>query len=245
MPQPHSPEKQENLWINVLCNVAVPALILAKLSSEDRLGPEFGLVAALTFPLAYGITDLIRRGKYNFLSILGFVSVLLTGGLGLLKVDGIWFAVKEAAVPLLIGAAILVSTRTRFPLVRSLLYNDKLIETERVRQALEKRANQPAFDRLLGRATLLLSGSFFLSAALNFGLARAFLTSPSGTPEFNVQLGKMTAWSWPIIVIPSMLVTLAALWLLVAGVRRLTGLPLEEIFRAPPEKQPLPQRKFD
>ena len=230
------PEKQENLLINLLFNVAAPALILAKLSSESRLGPLWSLVVALAFPVSYGIWDLIARKKWNFFSILGFISVLLTGGLGLMHVDGIWFAVKEAAIPSIFGIAVVGSLGTKTPLVRTFLYNDKVLDTGKVHAVLEERDNVRAFERLLVNATWLLSVSFFLSAVLNFGLARYLLKSPSGTPEFNEELGKMTALSWPVIVVPSMIMTLGALWYLLAGIRRLTGLTLEDIFRQPPEK---------
>jgi len=230
------PEKQENLLINILFNVAAPALILAKASSEARLGPVWALIVALAFPLGYGGYDLITRRKWNFFSILGFTSVLLTGGLGLLKVDGFWFAVKEASIPAIFGIAVVGSLWTKTPLVRTFLYNDKVIDTGKVHAVLVERTNTDAFDRLLVHATWFLATSFFLSAVLNFGLARYLLKSPSGTPAFNEELGKMTAMSWPVIVLPSMVVTLGALWYLMAGIRRLTGLKLEEIFHQPPEK---------
>lgn len=237
MPTTAAPaEKQENLLINILFNVAAPALILAKLSSESRLGPVWALIVALAFPVGYGAWDLVTRRKWNFFSILGFVSVLLTGGLGLMRVDGFWFAVKEAAIPAVFGAAVLGSLWTKTPLVRTFLYNDKVIDTVKVHEVLVERSNVRAFERLLVHATWLLAASFFLSAVLNFALARWLLRSPSGTPEFNEELGKMTALSWPVIVLPSMVVTLAALWYLFGGIRKLTGLKLEEIFRQPPEK---------
>jgi intracellular septation protein A len=234
-PAPAPAEKQENLLINLLCNVAAPALILAKLSSEDRLGPVWSLVVALSLPLGYGTWDLVTRRKWNFFSILGVVSVLLTGGLGLMKVDGFWFAVKEAAIPAIFGVAVIGSLRTRTPLVRTFLYNDKVLDTGKVQAVLVERGHVRTFEKLLVRATVLLAAAFFVSAVLNFVLARILLRSPSGTPEFNAELGKMTALSWPVIVLPSMAMTIGALWYLLAGIRRLTGLTLEEIFRAPPE----------
>lgn len=236
-PAPAPAEKQENLLINLLCNVAAPALILAKLSGEDRLGPVWSLVVALALPLSYGTWDLIARRKWNFFSILGVVSVLLTGGLGLMKVDGFWFAVKEAAIPAIFGAAVIGSLWTRTPLVRTFLYNDKVLDTAKVQAVLVERGHVRDFENLLVRATVLLAAAFFISAALNFILARLLLRSPSGTPEFNAELGKMTALSWPVIVLPSMAMTIGALWYLLAGIRRLTGLTLEDIFRAPPEKE--------
>ena len=64
-----TPPQKENLLLNLACNVAAPALILSKLS--ERLGAKTALVVALSFPLAYGIYDLIKRRNFNFLAALG------------------------------------------------------------------------------------------------------------------------------------------------------------------------------
>ena len=108
-PSTQADERPENPWISLLINIAIPAVILMKASGEDRLGPVYGLLVALAFPLAYGLTDLYRRRKVNFISALGVVSILLTGGIGLLQLDPRWIAVKEAAVPLVIGLAVVLS----------------------------------------------------------------------------------------------------------------------------------------
>jgi hypothetical protein len=229
-------EKPENVFVSLLFNIALPAIILSKLSDLDRLGPIWALVAAFSFPLGYFIWDYIKRGKPNFIAILGFVSVLLSGGFGLFKLDGFWFAVKEAAIPLLIGVVVLGSTWTKKPLIRALLYNDKIIDVEKVRLELEARGHVEAFEKLLVKATWLLAGSFLLSAILNYGLAIYLLTSPAGTPEFNQQLGKMTAMSYPVIVLPCMVIMGLALWVLIKGIKDLTGLDLEAVFKAPPPK---------
>lgn len=76
------------------------------------------LVVALLFPVVYGGMDLIRNKKFNFISALGFISVLLTGGIGLLELDTRWLALKEALIPGLIGIAVLGSTFTRYPLMQ-------------------------------------------------------------------------------------------------------------------------------
>jgi hypothetical protein len=75
-----------------------------------------------------------------------------------------------------------------------------------------------------------------LSAVLNFGLARYLLKSAAGTPQFNAELAKMHVLSWPVIVLPSLAMTLFALWRLLSGLKALTGLSMDEIFRAPPPK---------
>lgn len=229
---PIPPRKQENLWLNLAFNVAAPALILSKLSGAHALGPAWGLVVALSFPLGYGVWDLATRRKTNFISVLGFVSVLLSGGLGLLKVDGLWFAVKDAAIPALIGVAVLLSMRTREPLVKTLFYNEAVMDVPRIEAALRDHGAETAFAGLMRRATVLVAASFFVSSALNFVLARHLLRSPGGTPEFNAQLAKMHWLSWPVIVVPSMAMMMIALWQLVKGVESLTGLTTDEVFRS-------------
>jgi hypothetical protein len=232
--------KPENLLVNLLCNVAVPTAILTWMSGDRWLGPRWGLLVALAFPTGYGLHDFLARRRWNFISIIGFTSVLISGGFGLMKVGGLWFAVKDAAIPTVIGLAVLASVRAKTPLVNELLYNPQVIEVEKVDAALAARGRQPEFAGLLRRATGLLSLAFFLSAALNYALARHLLRSPPGTAAFNGELAKMHLLSWPVIVLPSMAMMLFVLWRLLGGIRTLTGLALDDIFRAPPEKKPAP-----
>jgi hypothetical protein len=225
------PERRESVMLSLIINIAIPAVILMKLSGDQALGPVGGLVVALSFPLTYGLVDFYRRREWNFVSILGFVSVLLTGGIGLLQLDPKWIAVKEAAVPALIGVAVVVSLRTRFPIVRTFLYTDKLIRVQAVDEALQRRGNHEAFNRTLVNASWMLAASFFVSSALNFVLAKIIVKSPPGTTEFNEELGRMTALSYPVIVVPSMIIMIAALWYLFNRIQRLTDLDLEQILK--------------
>ncbi len=225
-------DRQENVLLSLAINIAIPAVVLMKFSGEDALGPVGGLVVALAFPLAYGVTDFARRRQWNFVSVLGFISVLLTGGIGLLQLDPKWIAVKEAAVPGLIGLAVIGSLKTRFPIVRSLLYNEKIIRVDQVEAALAANGNRGAFDRTLVAASWMLAGSFFVSSILNFVLAKILVKSPAGTVEFNAELGRMTALSYPVIVVPSMLIMVATLVYLFKSIRRLTQLDLEQILKS-------------
>ena len=227
-------EKTENPWLSLGINIVIPALVLMKLSGEDRLGPVAGLIAALAFPLTYGIVDGLRRRRFNFISALGVVSILLTGGIGLLQLDTRWIAIKEAAVPGVIGLVVLLSMRSRYPIVRSLLYNDKIIDVPTVEAALDRHGNRTLFDRRLDTASWLLAGSFFLSSVLNFVLARLIVKSPAGTVAFNEELGRMTALSYPVIALPSMAVMFVALWYLFHSISRLTHLEFEQIFHPRP-----------
>lgn len=234
------PARRENLWINLVFNAVIPALILGFASSEKRLGPFWSLVVALAFPLGYGIWDLASRRQWNLFSILGFVGTLLTGGLGLMKMSGFWFAVKEAAVPLLIGAAIPLSLRTRQPLVRTLLYNDQMLDTGRIHAALVAQQKEAQFNHLLRWASWMLAAAMLVSATTNFGLAIWLLPAESGTEEFNRQLGKLQLWSWPGTMLPTSVMIFYTLFRLLKGVEGLTGLKGDELFHQPgkPAKQP-------
>lgn len=113
--------------------------------------------------------------------MIGVVSTALTGRLGLLKISGFWFAVKEAAVPLVIRAAILLTQRTRQPLVRTLVCNDQILDLPKVEAALAAAGRQREFETLLGKVARIIAASFGVSAVLNFVLAIWILRSPTST----------------------------------------------------------------
>ena len=235
---------KENTFLNLGFNLLLPILILNKGKQlfGHWLEPYFDNVAlgilllAICFPIAYFVYDYRQRAKYNLMSILGLISVLLTGGIGILEIPTGWFAVKEAAIPLLLGIAVVASLKTPWPLIRTLLFNREVVDVDKVQAALQAHGCEPAFEKLLVKCTWLLALSFLLSAVLNYGLARWIVVSPSGTDAFNTEVSKMMAWSWPVIVIPSMLIMMTTLWLLLSGIHKMTGLTLEQVLHGTPPK---------
>src|SRR5437868_1755425 len=130
-------DKKENMLVNIVMNIVIPTMILTKLSGDTfmghpwGLGAKWGLIVALAFPITYGLRDFISRRKFNFFSALGIVSVLLTGGISLLHLDTKYYAIKEAAIPALIGLLVIISTKTRYPLVKTFIYNDTILKVEK------------------------------------------------------------------------------------------------------------------
>lgn len=231
MPQTSQGKPRHSAVTNLLFNIVIPTLILTKLSGVEDLGPRLSIVIALAFPVGFGAWDFIKTRRANVFSILGFVSILLTGGISLLELDPKYIAIKEAAIPGVIGLATLLSLYTPYPLIKTLLFNEEVVDTQRVEQALSANNAHPAFNTALRRATYLLAFSFFLSSTLNYLLAKIILTSPPGTPEYSAELGKMTGLSFPVIALPCTLVMMAALFYLMKRVKALTALDLEQIFR--------------
>lgn len=216
-------------FIEIIVCIIVPTLILKKLSGDDQLGSNLALIAALSLPLGFGIYEFWQENKIKFVPTLGFISILLTGSIGLLQLPTEYIAYKEALIPLIIGIAVLVSSYTKYPLIRTFLYNEMVMDTDKVAAALKQKQCEPAFDIAMIKATWMLAASFLLSAILNYLLAKWIVVSPSGSEAFNSELGTMNLMSYPVIVLPCMVITLFALFYVIRSIKRLTGLGLEDI----------------
>ncbi|HDY7432081.1 TPA: MFS transporter [Vibrio vulnificus] len=222
--------KKSNPLVEILFNVFVPSFILMKFSGEEHLGTALALVVALLFPIVYGGMDLIRNKKFNFISALGFVSVLLTGGIGLLELDTKWLALKEALIPGLIGLAVFGSTFTRYPLMQKMVLNDTVLNLDLITQRLKERGKTDAFERCLMSSNYLFASTFAFSSVMNYFLATWIVTSPAGTVEFNEELGKLTLYSYPVIAIPSMLMMFGIFYYVWRQIRSMTSLETDQIF---------------
>ncbi|EHH1103576.1 MFS transporter [Vibrio parahaemolyticus] len=222
--------KKSNPLFEILFNVFIPSFILMKYSGEEHLGTAMALVVALLFPVVYGGMDLIRNKKFNLISALGFISVLLTGGIGLLELDTRWLALKEALIPGLIGIAVLGSTFTRYPLMQKMVLNDTVLNLALINERLRENGKTDAFERCLMSSNYLFASTFAFSSAMNYFLATWIVTSPSGTAAFNEELGKLTLYSYPMIAIPSMLMMFGIFYYIWRQIRAMTSLETEQIF---------------
>lgn len=228
--------KKENMLINILMNIVIPTLILTKLSNPQYLGATWALILALSFPIAYGVKDYLTQRKFNFFSALGIVSVLLTGGISLMHLPTQYYAIKEAAIPGLIGLIVIISTKTRFPLVKTFLYNDNLLQVDKIAAALAERGNSAKFEKTLRNGSYIIAMSFFVSSILNYVLAKIIVVSPTGTPEFNVEIGKMHALGFPVIAVPSLIIMVATLMYIFRSIRILADLKLEDVMNDDSDK---------
>jgi intracellular septation protein A len=222
-----TPKKQGGFLANLAFNIKIPVVIMSKLSGDEHLGPAWSIVAALIFPIGYGLWDLKQSGKFNAFSILGIVSVFLTGGISLLQLPAEYIAIKEAAIPGIIGVAVLVTQKTSKPLLKVFVLNEQIVNWKNLNQSLEKAGTTATFEKKMAFSSYIVAGSFFLSSVLNYVLAKVILVSPPGTTEYTEELGRMTALSYPVIVIPSMVMLMGALWYLFAQIKKLTGEDLD------------------
>ncbi len=217
------------IFVDLVVCMLIPTLILKKLSSADMLGPNYALVAALSLPLLVGIWGFISERKIGFVPALGFISILLTGSIGILKLPKEYISYKEALIPGLIAIATVLSTYTKHPLIRTFLYNDTFMDTDKVSIKLAENQKTQEFDQMMVKATWMLAASFVLSSALNFFLAKWIVVSESGTDAFNSELGTMNLYSYPVIVVPCMVITIYAMLYVFRNIKKMTGLGMEDL----------------
>ncbi|MDC0980216.1 hypothetical protein OAQ84_00625 [Bdellovibrionales bacterium] len=238
-----TPEKKkvktpDNPILDILFSVVLPVFALKKLSPIlGENGPLLALLIGLAIPILYGAWDYFARKKTNYLSIFGFVNVLMTGGFALMKLEGFWFAVKEAAFPALIGVAVLISAFSRKPFIKMMACNPNVVDIEQIDANVDSKGNRPAFNRLLKISTMLLAISFFISSLLNFVLAKSiFLPISSALSEaeqtvlLSDQIADMTWKGYVVIALPLMLFMIGILAHLFRGIIKLTGLSFSELF---------------
>ena len=175
--------------------------------------------------------EFIRERKITFVPALGFISILLTGGIGLLKLPTEYIAIKEALIPAVLAVATIVSNYTKYPLIRTFIYNDMFMDTDKIGHLLTENNQHRNFDIMMIKGTWFLASSFVLSAILNFILAKWIVVSPAGTEAFNSELGTLTLLSYPVIALPCMIITIFTLFYVIKNISKLTGLSLEDMIR--------------
>ncbi|MGC3979596.1 MAG: VC0807 family protein [Paludibacteraceae bacterium] len=221
--------KKNNQLTTIIINIIIPTIILTKLSKEAYLGPVWGLVVALSFPLFGGLYELMVQKQKSPIAVIGFIGVLLSGIIGLMKFPPQWIAIKEAAIPLIIGLIVLVSTNKSWQLITKILYHRELFDIDTIDEILTQNNRQTELDKKLSRANLFLSFSFFLSSALNFILAKIIVHSQPGTTQFNEEIGRMTMLSFPVIAFPSMIIIGFVFKYIITSIKTMTKLSFNEM----------------
>ena len=237
-----------SLFSNICYNIILPVVILKQgpkiinkfFQDYAEHAQVISLIVALAIPTAYGLYELIKYKKRNMVSVLGVVSILLTGGFALLKVEGIWFAVKEAAVPLAIGIAVLVSAFTKKSLIEMMLYNPSVIKVDLIEEKLRTENKLDALKKHLRFCTIILAFSFFISAALNYWLAYdIFVSGVEGEVSdetMNDMVQEMIWKGYVVIALPCMIIMVGLLIYLIKGLKKLTGMSTEELMVATADK---------
>ncbi len=227
--RPDAPDSLLLRLLKPLFTIVIPIAILLTLSDADRLGAIPALLLSLVLPLAYGVWELARIRRVDVTAAIGIVSLLFTGLIGLFELPTEWFAVKEAAIPLIFSVLIAGSTGTRYPLVRLLF--DQVVERETAARAIASQGAEGAYRRLIARTSWLWASTMALSGIMRYVLATVVVTSDPGSAAFNRELGTMSALRFPTVTLVTLILMIATTTFLVRGTSRLTGLAPSQFFR--------------
>ena len=253
---PPKKSTQDHPLANILINVILPVLILSYFSKDPALqerlgnvvkpwhiGPLKAMVLALALPIGYGIWHFVKTRQGNLFSALGLISVALSGGLtfylwngdGSVKPNaGLFFGMKEALIPLMLGVSVLASYRSTTPLIRVFLYNDSIFDIPKIESRIAEISGQMQYDQLLRQASRLFATSFFLSSMMNLGLAQWFFrgfdaSAVNALENFNAIVARITGWGFAVIGVPTLIFLFVTLRCLLKGLKGLTGYPDKEL----------------
>lgn len=242
---------QEHPLANILINVLIPVFALSVLSKDPELqaslgkeariwyiGPVYAMIVALALPIGYGVWHFIKSKKANFFSILGLISVLLTGGLtiylwnkdGTVKPHaGLLFGIKEGLIPLILGFAVLLSHRWSTPMIKVFLYNDTLFDIKKIEARVDEISARDRYESILLGATRLFALSFLISSLMNLALAQWFFrdfdpTTADALEVYNAIVGKVMGWGFAVIGVPILVFLFFTLQRLIKQLHKLTGL---------------------
>ncbi len=226
--------KQENRGINnplivILIAVLIPSIILMKFSGEGILGHELVLLISLSFPLSLGIYKYVITRKIDLFAAIGFLNVLLTGALGLLRATVLLFAIKESLLPAIMAISFFLSLKTGNPLITALILNDKNMNLDLIEERLNDKCLHDEFSRIISNTNLFFVGTFMLSAVLNFVLTLLVLKSPPNSEPFLEELGRMNLIAPAVIALPAVIISIIAMLYFLYATSQLINCPIEEI----------------
>ncbi len=239
-------KKPDNSLLDIVVNVIAPVMILSYMSKEEgkfwHLGPVNAMAIALILPLAFGIWHFIKHKKLNLFSCVGLFAILLTGLITIYLFYneasrahvGIIFGIKEAVQPLVIGSLFLITHKMSAPLLNTFLYNDALFDVKRIEKSVKEKETKPDYQSLLWKCSLIMFGSFCVSAVANLALSLYFFQDLAADADnwkvlYNGIVGKITGWGFLVIGAPFFLVMAFILYFMLNGLKKITGLATDEI----------------
>ena len=239
--------KTEKPLHSVLFNIFIPVLILK--NGNKWLDKYFGdtenihnwmdyldfpslvFAIALIFPLAYFIYDFITRKNINVISILGFINILLTGGIGVfgskLGLTKNWFILKEGLLPLVIGFSLFLMSIFKKESFYNIFLNELMFKKDKIINSIDDNLKSQ-FDRVLKVTGYYFISGFVISSIIQFFLASMIVVSNPGDTSFNEEVSTMTWVSYIAVLLPTMIILGKGFMGLITGIEKLTGMKKEE-----------------
>ena len=244
---------RENPILSITFNLIIPVAVLKNgVKWIDRVFPEsvemsslihfirdnsssLIFLFALIFPVVYFFTDLAKRKNINFISILGFINVLLTGGIGIfgssLGLSRKWFILKEGMLPLIIGGGFYLMRKIKPESFKSILLNNAIFNSRLIHKNIQS-SDLQEFNQCLNRAGYHFILGFLVSSIIQFILSSIIVVSDPGDPLFNEQVSTMTWVSYLAVLVPTMVILGRGYLNLISDIERITALSKDQFIRS-------------
>lgn len=249
-----TPKNKENPILSLFCNILIPVIILKNGNKwinkiliqyhgeesfyENSMIVDISSIVffiALICPVIYFFYDLLNRKNINLISILGFINILLTGGIGIFGAKfGLsknWFIFKEGMLPIIIGLVLFLMSKYRQSSFNNILLNEVLFDNDKIRISI-KEDMQYEFEYIVRKAGYYLIGGFFISSIIQFILAYLIVVSNPGESSFNKEVSTMTWVSYIAVLLPTMLIVGKGYLGLISDIEKITGLKKEEFLKS-------------
>lgn len=202
---------------------------------SQTLGNYGVYVLAGLLPTLYIVLDTLRRRMLNPFGIFLLAGALSGAVVSFLRLDGVYFALKDASHSLLLVLACLVSLVLRRPLFEFLFYGIVSPDTPARARQLSAALAQPPVRRALSWATGLVATKAVVLGLASYFVTVRLVTLPFGVAGFNAQVAYAHALLFPLAIVLDLLFYGAAAGLTLRATRRLTlgrAWPWEEGFWA-------------
>jgi hypothetical protein len=214
----------------MVMTVDAPSLVLDELSSPSSLGPFGALLVSMIFPVGFGVWCWRKKMGWNIFSTIGLITILLSGGLGLLNLNAFWVSAKDALLGVAIGAAFPLSHFWGRPLMHAMFLQPHLVQVERLEAALELRGSRREFDREMFKGAWMIGLGMIGAAVLNYYLDMYLLRGKAPGSEAYVKGLSTINWlSLVVLGVPLMIVMLGVFVWLLRRMQEISGLRREEL----------------
>lgn len=228
---------KDNPILSLLVNIIIPVLLLEKMGGwwGAPHGQTIALLTALSLPIGYGLFEWIVKKNKSWIAILGVINVASTGLFVVLQLEGHFFAFKEASFPLLIGFFVWFSQKMNTPFFKALFYNIPGLDINKLNSSIKEKQAEKKIHALFNHSTKLFSGSFFLSALLNFTIAYFIFIPIEASDEvlrqsiLNQQIARMTWMGYAMIGLPLTIVTGYIFWDFMRRMKKCIGLSFTDL----------------
>ena len=247
-------KQTENPILSLCCNILIPVIILKNGSKwinriliqyygeewvyQNSIIVDISSIVffiALICPVIYFFYDLLNRKNINLISILGFINIRLTGGIGIFGAKfGLsknWFILKEGLLPIIIGLVLIIMSKYRKSSFNRILLNEVLFDNDKIRNSI-KEDMQYEFKYIVRKAGYYLIAGFFISSIIQFTLASVIVVSSPGEPSFNQEVSTMTWVSYIAVLLPTMLIVGKGYLGLISGIEKITTLKKDEFLKS-------------